>query len=106
MRNLDVHLISSTPPLRSHTTAHVRFTPESGQRADMAACPLCAKSGHCALRENTLSKYTRRIERLEIPTEGFAPFPSVRPNAIAKHSLQMDRRNIAFPAEPGRPGTP
>jgi hypothetical protein len=35
MRNLDVHLISSRPPLRSHTTAHVRFTPESGQRADM-----------------------------------------------------------------------
>jgi len=25
MRNLDVHLISSRPPLRSHTTAHVRF---------------------------------------------------------------------------------
>src|SRR5215471_9331917 len=26
--------------------SHVRFTPESGQKADMLACPLCAKSGH------------------------------------------------------------
>src|SRR5262249_43041036 len=29
---------------------HVRFTPQSGQSADMLACPLCAKSGlvHCS----------------------------------------------------------
>src|SRR6516165_10695649 len=30
---------------------NVRFTPESGQRADMSACPLCAKSGHCAVQQ-------------------------------------------------------
>jgi len=25
---------------------NVRFTPESGQMADISGCPLCAKSGH------------------------------------------------------------
>jgi len=31
---------------RSPATANVRFTPESGQRADMSERPLCAKSEH------------------------------------------------------------
>src|SRR5215475_11128704 len=35
---------STTKGGQSHTTVHVRFTPESGQIADIAVCPLCAKS--------------------------------------------------------------
>jgi hypothetical protein len=32
--------------LSRSSLADVRFTPESGQSADVPACPLCAKSGH------------------------------------------------------------
>src|SRR5262245_15452945 len=32
--------------------SHVRFTPKSGQTAELSPCPLCAKSGqmHCSKR--------------------------------------------------------
>src|SRR6516165_7430118 len=29
----------------------VRFTPNSGHRNSVVECPLCAKSGHCAVRQ-------------------------------------------------------
>jgi hypothetical protein len=57
--HLTDHWIASTPPVKFAFLAensarflmtlayraYVRFTPESGQRADMPGCPLCAKSG-------------------------------------------------------------
>src|SRR5215469_9178514 len=41
------------PPL-----GYVRFTPESGQRADLSGCPLCAKSGLMQC-----SKFIRSLRR-------------------------------------------
>jgi len=47
--------------------ADVRFTLQSGQSADMLACPLCAKSGlmHC-------SKSGGRLRASELPQLGFS----------------------------------
>src|SRR5262249_8603033 len=38
--------IHQSRPANQRARAYVRFTPKSGQRADMRECPLCAKSGH------------------------------------------------------------
>src|SRR5262249_36525368 len=39
--------------VRDPTVGNVRFTPKSGHWNSVASCPLCAKSGHSALRKRT-----------------------------------------------------
>ena len=39
------YLAGHASSLGADRRPHVRFTPESGQRVDMRACPVCAKSG-------------------------------------------------------------
>jgi hypothetical protein len=42
----------------------VRFAPESGHRADMPACPLCAKSGHLHCNKFLLDHFVGELPEL------------------------------------------
>src|SRR5262245_4329321 len=73
LRELDpVHVRFGSGADISRHLAFVRFTPESGQRADVSACPLCAKSGLMHCRDDLrvarfIRSPRRRLPRAERP---------------------------------------
>ena len=61
---------SNTPHVRFGSGAdiarlftNVRFPPESGQKADVSGCPLCAKSGHS--HRSKKARYSRAVRQKE-----------------------------------------
>src|SRR5262245_55418432 len=51
MRVARTSLQVSSAPEATRLLSNVRFTPQSGQSADLLACPLSAKSGHNAVQQ-------------------------------------------------------
>src|ERR1700738_3587427 len=103
------------PPDRQRCSSRVdlgssarRWTSEKAP-SENAWCLLPPPISHHVRRPRTIFGETalRKCSGVvRIPRKASLPCPLVRPNANAKLLLQMDRRNIAFLAQPYRPRTP